>query len=64
MSKKDKIKNIAVWKKKMFKYRQVNDSLRIAQFKLDEIFINKFIKKLVKVGGGETKSMRCRLWNG
>lgn len=62
----NKLKKIKVWPDEYFKYRDLNDPLRVAQYKLDSIFIRKFINSgnICDVGCGTGEFLRYLKFNG
>lgn len=60
------LKKVKVWPDEYFKYRDLNDLLRIAQYKLDSIFIRRFINSgnVCDVGCGTGEFLRYLKFNG
>jgi hypothetical protein len=60
------LKKVKVWPNEYFKYRDLNDPLRVAQYKLDSIFIRKFINSgnICDVGRGIGEFLRYLKFNG
>ena len=59
-------KQKTTWKNKQFKYRFLNDPLRIKQFKLDEKFLKRFVKsgKLLDIGCSTGEFVKYLKWHG